>query len=106
MRTVAAREFGYERCEIIDWNGKSHGYPIALDDAGDWSCDGDETSFTDCTVNDWFTNDCGHWEDVGLDCFKNFDGQIKIHNAVITNGLMYGGLLIWGTEDYGWGTFC
>jgi hypothetical protein len=105
MTTVAAAELGYESCQIIDWNGESHGYPIALDNDGDWSCSGGETSFTDCTVNDWFTNNCAHSEDVGLNCFKNFDGQIEIHNPVTVEGLMYGGLLVWSTE-YGWGTFC
>jgi len=61
---------------LTAWNGEALGYPIALDNEGDWSCAGDETSFTDCTVNDWFTNNCNHADDVGLDCFKSFDGQI------------------------------
>lgn len=74
MASTAAAELGYESCVLIDWNGESLGYPIALDNAGDWSCNGGETSFSECTVNDWFTNNCNHGEDVGLDCFKPFDG--------------------------------
>jgi hypothetical protein len=31
---------------LIEWNGEALGYPIALDNDGDWHCNGGETSFS------------------------------------------------------------
>lgn len=39
--------------------------PIWLDDV---TCTGNEASLLDCHHNDWGRTNCGHDEDVGVDC--------------------------------------
>jgi hypothetical protein len=58
-----AEESGFDSCTAIDWNGEYADLPIALDgneDNGGFVCSGDESSFEDCYVKDWFNHDCTH----------------------------------------------
>ncbi|KAL5013038.1 hypothetical protein ScPMuIL_011589 [Solemya velum] len=42
------------------------------------SCNGTEQSITSCRHLNWGTNDCGHSEDVGVDCDPSQDANIPI----------------------------
>lgn len=41
---------------------------ILLDEV---NCGGYERNFENCTSNPWYSNDCSHSEDAGVDCHGN-----------------------------------
>lgn len=63
---VVARELDYDYCTAH--TSTSTGEFATFVD-GEWSCTGDESSFSECSVTDWMTNDCSHGEDVYVTCY-------------------------------------
>ncbi|XP_072048763.1 uncharacterized protein [Amphiura filiformis] len=64
--TVACQQLGFESGVFESSNTYGHGSdPIWLDNV---SCDGTESTLTECTHNTWGDNNCGHHEDAGVIC--------------------------------------
>ena len=53
---------------------------ITIDDL---NCSGYETSIVNCASSPWLTHNCGHNEDVGVDCYRMLLGLHKLVNINI-----------------------
>ncbi|XP_071476062.1 scavenger receptor cysteine-rich domain-containing protein DMBT1-like [Diadema antillarum] len=65
---VVCRQLGYFTSGARAVRGGTYGEglgSILLDNVG---CDGWESSLASCSSNVWYNNDCGHWEDAGVQC--------------------------------------
>ena len=57
--------------------GQYFGYGTGIIWLDDLHCLGTETSFVNCTRNDWAVHDCGHGYDVSIVC-----GDGKLHELI------------------------
>ncbi|CAG2242006.1 unnamed protein product [Mytilus edulis] len=88
---VACRQLGYNTGislgpDVEDGTGKTW-----LDDM---QCSGRENRLADCPNRGWGVEDCGHSEDVGIECLDSLDdGHIRLISGMIK--IFYNGT--WGT---------
>ncbi|XP_063411205.1 scavenger receptor cysteine-rich domain-containing group B protein-like [Mytilus trossulus] len=94
---VACRQLGYntgftvESVDVDDGTGE-----VWLDDM---NCTGIERELSDCPNKGWGMENCGHHEDIGIECFDSLvDGHIRLVSGAIN--IVYNGT--WGTvcDDY------
>ncbi|WAR30551.1 DMBT1-like protein [Mya arenaria] len=73
---------------------------IWLDDV---QCNGNETSLFSCRENNWGVNNCGHDEDVGVDCNPNLDANVTLR---LNNGTSQFDGRVEVLHNGTWGTIC
>ncbi|XP_060556057.1 deleted in malignant brain tumors 1 protein-like isoform X2 [Ruditapes philippinarum] len=93
--------------------GKGNG-SIALDDL---NCNGYEDHIWDCRTKAWFSNDCGHGEDAGVDCYaydvttpwwyNNAGETTEVRTPIrLVNGPTYYSGRMEVYHNGAWGTVC
>ncbi|XP_072166776.1 scavenger receptor cysteine-rich domain-containing protein DMBT1-like [Diadema setosum] len=74
---VVCRQLGYPTSDARAVRGGTYGEglgSILLDNVG---CDGWESSLASCPSNVWYNNDCGHWDDAGVQCGHTTQGSLE-----------------------------
>ena len=64
---IACRQLGYKRAVTFNRLGQGTG-PIWLDNV---VCNGGESTLDQCTHGGWGVHNCGHHQDVGIECAGN-----------------------------------
>ncbi|CAC5399581.1 Neurotrypsin,Scavenger receptor cysteine-rich type 1 protein M130,Deleted in malignant brain tumors 1 protein,Scavenger receptor cysteine-rich domain-containing group B protein,Soluble scavenger receptor cysteine-rich domain-containing protein SSC5D [Mytilus coruscus] len=100
--TVVCRMLGYNDTDgSVKYYGSSYfgrGYgPILIDDL---DCSGEEDDVSECNRTDWFKNNCGHDEDVSVNCGVD----IPIVRLVNGKSSLEGRVEI--NANGSWGTIC
>ncbi|KAK3087601.1 hypothetical protein FSP39_008130 [Pinctada imbricata] len=96
---VICHSLGFRRDHSKAIAGGTYGNgtgPILLDDV---ICKGTENSITQCRNKGWYTNNCGHGEDVGVSC-NTANPRLRLVGGTRTKGRVE--INIYGT----WGTIC
>ena len=78
---VACRQLGFLRANSYGYFGAGFG-PIWLDDL---RCNGFESSLANCYHRGWGIHNCGHSEDIGVNCH---DGK-KLYNFVVIKNFQF-----------------
>eukprot|EP00058_Branchiostoma_floridae_P007725 XP_002593213.1 hypothetical protein BRAFLDRAFT_120139 [Branchiostoma floridae] len=91
---VVCRELGFSNYYTYTYYGLGSG-PIWMDDL---DCSGSESSLQYCSHNDWGIHNCGHSEDIGVDCRYYF--QVRLRGG----DFYYGRVEVYYNGQ--WGTVC
>ncbi|XP_030832919.1 scavenger receptor cysteine-rich domain-containing group B protein [Strongylocentrotus purpuratus] len=102
--SVVCRQLGYSGNVGVARSGGTYGQgsdPIYLDDVG---CSGYESRLRYCSNPGWGNHDCGHYEDAGVFCGDEIDGDIRLVDANDGFSSYKGRVEIF--HDFQWGTVC
>ncbi|XP_053380060.1 deleted in malignant brain tumors 1 protein-like [Mercenaria mercenaria] len=101
--TVVCRMLGYTGNLFVAREKAQFGAGTGQIWLDDTTCQGNETSLFSCRTNPWGQNNCGHDEDVGVDCDPNRDAQVTLRLVNGSNGnegrveVQHGVNGLWGT---------